>query len=156
MWLAVDVKKDLQVALNIYAPAIGVDNDGYEKAKEKLSILFSKRHKNLLSPYFYYIFDKRSYALFPYCKNGNLIKEIGQFTEEQAWVLIRDISNALSSLHSLHTPKLYQVISPSNIIIDDEGNHLLTDCRSQDVQSQIKKNLKMQPWDTDKCTCLAP
>lgn len=155
VWLAKDVCTNVYVALKIYADTC-LENDGLERIKEELSIMSNIRHKNLLSPYFYDVFEGRPWAVFPYCKNGNLLEAIGQFSEEQVWMLIRDVSNALSFLHSLHPPKVYQSVKPDNIIIDDEGNYLLTDWRSLDIQYQIKKSLKRETWGAGNCDYLAP
>lgn len=155
-WLAKDLRTNINVALKIYAPETGLDNDGCEAVKEELSVLTNKRHKNLLSPYFFDIFESRPYAVFPYCKNGDLIKSIGQFTEEQLWMMIRDISDALSFLHSLHPPVIYQKIWPGNIMVDDAGNYLLADWRSLNIQSHIKKSLKYKSWGAGNCAYLAP
>ena len=156
VWLAKDLCTNVYVALKIYADAC-LDNEVWEKVMKELSILSNIRHKNLISPYFYDIYEGKPWAVFPYCKNGDLVKAIGQFNEEQAWMLIRDVSSALSFLHSHRHLKVYQLVQPDNIIIDDEGNYLLTDWCSVNIQNLIEKSLQKESWSTTgSCDYLAP
>lgn len=135
VWLAKDLCTNVYVPLKIYVDAY-LDNEVWERVMNQLSIWVNIHHKNLISPYFYDISEGKPWAVFPYFKNGDLIKAIGQFTEEQAWMLIRDVSNALAFLHSLY---------------------LLTDWCSINIQNQIKMSLQKESWSTSgSCDYLAP
>ena len=87
VWLAKDDKTDIQVALKIYAPATGLDSHGLNVLSREFAIVVNANHKNLLKPLYYDSVDRKPYLVLPYCKNGSIQRFIGQFTEEQAWLL---------------------------------------------------------------------
>ena len=127
VWLAKDVKTDIQVALKIFAPATGLDDHGINMLSREFAIVVNANHKNLLKPLYYDNCDRKPYLVLPYCKNGSIQRSIGQFTEEQAWHLLHDAASGLAFLHSRNPAVIHQDIKPDNIMIGDDGSYMITD-----------------------------
>lgn len=127
VWLAKDVKTDIEVALKIFAPATGLDDHGINMLSREFAIVVNANHKNLLKPLYYDNFDRKPYLVLPYCKNGSIQRNIGQFTEEQAWHLLHDAASGLAFLHSRNPVIIHQDIKPDNIMIGDDGSYMITD-----------------------------
>lgn len=51
VWLASDEKTGLRVAVKVYAPGSGLDEDGVRLFTEELSIVYNLNHSNLLKPH---------------------------------------------------------------------------------------------------------
>ena len=127
VWLAYDRLTDVKRALKIYAPATGLADDGVEMLTHEFSIMANVTHQNLLTPKNFEIWDNRPFLVLQYCRLGNISKLAGQFTEQQAWQLLRDGASALACLHTLRPPILHQDIKPANILLADNGLFMLTD-----------------------------
>lgn len=127
VWLAKDIKTDIQVALKIYAPATGLDEHGINMLSREFAIVVNANHKSLLKPLHYDICDRKPYLVLPYCKNGSIQRNIGHFTEEQAWHLLHDAASGLAFLHSRNPVIIHQDIKPDNIMIGDDGTYMITD-----------------------------
>ena len=127
VWLAKDVKTDIQVALKIFAPATGLDDHGINMLSREFAIVVNANHKNLLKPLYYDNCDRKPYLVLPYCKNGSIQRSIGQFTEEQAWRLLYDAASGLAFLHSRNPVIIHQDIKPDNIMIGDDDTFMITD-----------------------------
>lgn len=136
VWLANDTKTKTNVALKVYAPATGLDDNGLDIFAREFSIVVNANHKNLLKPLHYDTYDRKPYLVLPYCKNGSAQKRVGIFKEHEIWKLLRDIASGLSFLHSMQPPVIHQDIKPDNIMVSDNGDYMLTDfgvssyCRS--------------------------
>ena len=142
VWLAKDDKTDIQVALKIYAPATGLDSHGLNVLSREFAIVVNANHKNLLKPLYYDSVDRKPYLVLPYCKNGSIQRFIGQFTEEQAWLLLRDVASGLAYLHSRKPVIIHQDIKPDNIMIDENGTYMITDFGiSAHAMSALRKSM---------------
>ena len=53
VWLALDRDTDIEVALKIYAPGVGLDDAGISIFKQEFSLVFNLNHTNLLHPTYY-------------------------------------------------------------------------------------------------------
>jgi len=139
VWLAKDTKTDIPVALKIYAPATGLDDQGLNVFAREFSLVVNANHKNLLKPLYYDSFERKPYLVLPFCKKGSILKDVGKFTEEQAWHLLRDVASGLAWLHGMNPPVIHQDIKPDNIMVGDIGNYMITDFG---VSSHIKSTLR--------------
>ena len=120
VWLANDLKTHLEVALKIYAPATGLDDEGLNVLAREFSLVVGVNHKNLLRPLYYDSCDRKPYLVLPYCKNGSTMKYIGKMDEHDAWLFIRDVAAGLAFLHEYDPPIIHQDIKPDNIMIGEK------------------------------------
>lgn len=136
VWLATDTKTDVDVAIKIYAPAAGLDDDGLNIFAREFAIVVNATQKNLLTPLHYDTCDRKPYLVLPFCSHGSVKKRIGLFKESEIWKLLHDVASGLDFLHSMNPPVIHQDIKPDNIMQNDNGDYMLTDfgvsshCRS--------------------------
>lgn len=142
VWLAKDFKTDITVALKIYAPATGLDDQGLNVFAREFSLVVNANHKNLLKPLYYDSFERKPYLVLPYCKKGSILKDVGNFTEEQAWHLLRDVASGLAWLHGMNPPVIHQDIKPDNVMVADNGDYMITDFGvSTHLKSALRKSM---------------
>lgn len=142
VWLARDTKTDIAVALKIYAPATGLDDNGLNVFAREFALVVNANHKNLLKPLYYDSFERKPYLVLPYCKDGSIMRNVGKFTEEEAWRLIRDVASGLSWLHNMNPPVIHQDIKPDNVMIGENGDFMITDFGvSTHLKSTLRKSM---------------
>ncbi len=125
VWLADDQRSGMQVAIKVYAPGIGLDDDGIQLFREEFKLVFRLNNPNLLRPTHYEVCDRMPYFVMPYMEKGSTMSQTGDFTEEQAWRFLRDVASGLEYLHGRNV--IHQDIKPDNILVDDDGDFLITD-----------------------------
>lgn len=142
VWLARDTKTYIAVALKIYAPATGLDDNGLNVFAREFALVVNANHKNLLKPLYYDNFERKPYLVLPYCKDGSIMRNVGKFTEEEAWRLIRDVASGLSWLHNMNPPVIHQDIKPDNVMIGENGDFMITDFGvSTHLKSTLRKSM---------------
>ncbi|MDR1592993.1 MAG: WG repeat-containing protein [Prevotellaceae bacterium] len=127
VWLAEDTKTGLKVALKIYAPGTGLDEDGVRLFSQEFSLVFNFNHGNLLRPSYYDVCERMPYLIMPFCERGSAHKSVGRITENEAWNFLRDVAAGLAYLHAQEPPVIHQDIKPDNVLIDANGQYLITD-----------------------------
>lgn len=138
VWKVRDIQTGVTLALKIYNPTTGIDEDGKDILTHEFALMVNANHKNLLRPLFFAISGDRPYLILPFCERGNIGKMVGMMDEKEAWKLLRDASSALAYLHSMNPPVLHQDIKPANILLNDNGDYMLTDFG---VSTQVKQSL---------------
>jgi serine/threonine protein kinase len=142
VWLAKDTKTNIKVALKIYAPATGLDDEGLNVFAREFSLVVNANHKNLLKPLYYDSCDRKPFLVLPYCERGSILKDVGKFTENDAWRLLRDVASGLAWLHGMTPPVIHQDIKPDNVMIGDNGDFMITDFGiSTHIKSTLRKSL---------------
>jgi serine/threonine protein kinase len=142
VWLAEDIKTDLRVALKVYAPGSGLDKDGVQLFAQEFTLVFNLNHGNLLTPKHYDIYEQRPYLVMPFCENGSATKLVGTIDNEKAWRLLRDVASGLAYLHDREPTVIHQDIKPDNILINTEGDFLITDFGiSTKARSTLRKSV---------------
>lgn len=142
VWLAKDTKTDIPVALKIYAPATGLDDQGLNVFAREFSLVVNANHKNLLKPLYYDSFERKPYLVLPFCKKGSILKDVGKFTEDQAWHLLRDVASGLAWLHGMNPPVIHQDIKPDNVMVAENGDFMITDFGvSTHLKSTLRKSM---------------
>lgn len=130
VWLAEDDLTGVQVAVKIYAPGTGLDDNGIKIFKDEFAMVFDMNHTNLLRPTHFDCCDRMPYLIMPFIKNGSAFKYIVEsqtIPEEEAWKMLHDVAAGLAYLHEKTPPLIHQDIKPDNIMIGDEGQYLITD-----------------------------
>ena len=127
VWLASDEKTGLRVAVKVYAPGSGLDEDGVRLFTEELSIVYNLNHSNLLKPHHFDECGGCPYLVLPYCERGSSQRLIGKLTEEEAWRFLHDVSAGLEYLHAKEPPVIHQDIKPDNVLLDASGTFMITD-----------------------------
>lgn len=131
---------DLDVAIKIYAPGQGMDEHSINEFRHEIKEVFHLNHSNLLKPQHLGIWENMPYLIMAYCPAGSCEKQVGTMTEPELWKLIRDVAAGLTYLHEKDV--IHQDIKPDNILIDTEGNYLITDFGiSTRARSSLQKSV---------------
>jgi serine/threonine protein kinase len=142
VWLAQDIKADHKVALKIYAPGQGLDEDGVQIFTHEFKLAYNFNHTNLLHSSHFEVYENMPYLVMPYYRNGSANDLAGRITEEQAWRFLHDVAAGLEYLHSQDPPVIHQDVKPQNVLIDDHGTFLITDFGiSTKAQSTLRRSV---------------
>lgn len=140
VWLANDQWTGLNVAVKIYSPNQGMDADGLRDFSKELANVYTLNHSNLLKPQHVDSWQGMPYLIMAFCENGSCYKYVGQLKEADAWKFIADVASGLAYLHSRDI--IHQDIKPDNILIDGNGNYLITDFGiSVQARSTLRKSM---------------
>ena len=140
VWLAHDSYMDIDVAIKIYAPGQGMDSNSINEFRREITGVFQLNHPNLLCPKHLGIWENMPYLIMAYCPAGSCLKFVGNISESEIWHLIHDVAAGLAYLHEKDI--VHQDIKPDNILIDTEGNYLITDFGiSTRARSTLRKSV---------------
>ena len=140
VWLAHDRYMDIDVAIKIYAPGQGMDSNSINEFRREITGVFQLNHPNLLCPKHLGIWENMPYLIMAYCPAGSCLKFVGNISESEIWHLIHDVAAGLAYLHEKDIA--HQDIKPDNILIDSEGNYLITDFGiSTRARSTLRKSV---------------
>jgi formylglycine-generating enzyme required for sulfatase activity/serine/threonine protein kinase len=139
VWLASDtLAGNMQVALKIFAPDKGLDEQGIALFSKEYSLVFNLHHANLLLPKHFDVADGSPFLVLPYCEAGSVFSKIGMMSEPDLARFLQQSASALAYLHSQEPPIIHQDIKPDNFLIDNQGNYLLSDFG---ISSKIRRTL---------------
>ena len=143
VWLVEDIKVNYKkMALKVYAPGRGLDDDGVQLFSREFELVFDLNHTNLLRPAHFNVCDRSPYLLLPLCEQGSAQKLIGKISEEEAWRFLHDVASGLAHLHQQDPPIIHQDIKPDNILISQNGQYLITDFGiSAKIRSTLRKSV---------------
>jgi len=145
VWLVEDTKVgNKKMALKVYAPGKGLDEDGVALFSKEFESVFDINHTHLLRPAHFDVCQRSPYLLFPYCERGSVIKLIGIITEDEAWHFLHDVAAGLAHLHEQEPPVIHRDIRPDNILIDNSGSFLITDFG---ISVKARRTLRMSVGD---------
>ena len=140
VWLAHDSYMDIDVAIKIYAPGQGMDSHRIDEFRREITRVFHLNHPNLLKPQHLGIYEQMPYLVMAYCPVGSCLKRVGKMAEVELWKLICDVASGLAYLHDKDV--IHQDIKPDNILVDTEGNFLITDFGiSTHARSTLRKSV---------------
>lgn len=140
VWLAEDSALSIDVAIKLY---ISLDQKGQDEFKDEYKVAYGLSHENLLTAQYYSIWDHRPYLIMKYCSRGSAGNLGGSASEEDIWKFIHDVANGLKYLHAQEPPIVHQDIKPENILIDEQGNYLITDFGiSKKMRTTMRKQSK--------------
>ena len=140
VWLAKDSYTHLDIAIKVYAPGSGMDTDGLVEFSQELAGVFNLNHTNLLKPTHVDAWEGMPYLILPFCSQGSIVKRVGKMSEEEVWKMMHDVASGLAYLHQHDI--VHQDIKPDNILVDDNGNYLITDFGiSTKARSTLRKSV---------------
>lgn len=139
VWLAADAMAgNMEVAIKIYAPGNGLDQDGIKIFSNEYSLVFNLNHANLLMPKHFDVWEDQPYLVMKYCSHGSAAKIKGNASVADLLNFIIDATSAIDYLHKRTPPLLHQDIKPENFIMDAGGHWLLADFG---ISKNIKRTL---------------
>lgn len=136
VWRTMDTATGEEIALKIYIP---LDSNGIDMFKREYLITKKFRHPNLLSTDHFDKWGQRPFLTMQYCSRGSAVGLIGKIDESQLWRFLRDVGDGLAYLHARNV--VHQDIKPDNILIDEDGNFLITDFG---ISKQLKATMRAQ------------
>jgi serine/threonine protein kinase len=142
VWVAVDTRTDLEVAIKIY---ISMDKHGLEEFTKEFQVSFDLNQTNLLHSNYLGVNaeDNRAYLIMPYCPDGSVSRLIGRMSEKDLWKFINDVASGLAYLHGQNPPIIHQDIKPDNILISRTGDYLITDFGiSRQVRNTLRRSAR--------------
>ena len=143
VWLATDSITQLDVVIKIWAPGQGMDQNGLNDFCNELAIVHNLNHTNLLKPQHVDSWHSMPYLTMMYCSNGSCVNRIGKMTDDELLHFLRDVSAGLAYLHRHGI--IHQDIKPDNILIDDNGQYLITDFGiSSRARNTLRKSMVVQ------------
>lgn len=145
VWLAEDTRTGIHVALKVYAPGHGLDDDGVKLFSQEFSLVFDLNHGNLLRPSHFDVCERMPYLVMPFYPRGSAAKLAGNISETEAWQFLHDVASGLAYLHKLEPPVIHQDIKPDNVMMSNHGGFLITDFGiSVKVRSTLRKSMPQQ------------
>lgn len=142
VWVATDIQTEMEIAIKIY---ISMDQHGLEEFKKEFQVSFDLNQTNLLHSNYLGVNseDNRAYLIMPYCPEGSVSSKIGQLSEKELWVFVRDVASGLAYLHGQNPPIIHQDIKPDNILISRTGDYLITDFGiSRQVRNTLRRSAR--------------
>lgn len=154
VWLAINTAINIYVVLKLYKPSSELVQNYLGRGQWSRAVC-NIHHKNVLLPLSANVYNDKLYIVLPYCKNGSISRRVGTFTERQTWKLLYDVSGGLSVLHNMNPPIIHQNLKPDNILIDDDGDFVISDFG---IDSIIKNtyNSEKTYLPCGNCTYQAP
>ncbi len=142
VWVAKDTQTDMEIAIKIY---ISMDQHGLEEFKKEFQVSFDLNQTNLLHSNYLGVNaeDNRAYLIMPFCPEGSVSSRIGQMSEKELWIFVRDVASGLAYLHGHNPPIIHQDIKPDNILISRNGDYLITDFGiSRQVRNTLRRSAR--------------
>ena len=140
VWLAQDTFTSIDIALKVYAPGSGMDDDGVKTFSEEIRRTWTLNHSALLKPQHFDVDNNMPYLIMPYCSEGSCLRRVGKMSESDIWSLLADVAAGLDYLHSQDV--IHQDIKPDNILIDNNGRCLISDFGiSTRARSTLRKSV---------------
>lgn len=155
VWLAKDKYTGLDLALKIYAPNGGIDNDGIETFAGEIGRIYNLNHPNLLKTQHFDVCNGIPYLIMPYCASGSVTKRAGHMSEDEIWNILHDVAAGLAYLHEHNI--VHQDIKPDNIMQAADTHYVITDFGiSTKTRATLSKTQLMNNVDLGTAAYMAP
>jgi serine/threonine-protein kinase len=127
VYRAHDVDRDRVVAIKVVAPHLSEDLNFIQRFRLEAQLLTDLRHPNIVPVEDYGELDGYAYLAMPFLKVGTLMDRLleGPVSPQYGAILVQQISEALQYLHDQGV--VHRDVKPSNILLDEQGNALLSD-----------------------------
>ena len=155
VWLSKENYTGLEVALKVYAPGCGMDDEGVKTIGNEFGLMLRMNHPNLLAPRGFHVCDRMPYLVLPYCSQGSCLGRIGKMDETELWRFIGNVAAGLAYLHERDI--IHQDIKPDNILIDDNGSFLISDFGiSTKARSTLRRSMLADSTGAGTMAYMAP
>ena len=127
VYRALDQDNDRFVAVKVVAPHLSEDPNFEQRFRLEAQVLRDLRHPNIMPVEDYGELDGYAYLVMPFLKVGTLTDRLleGPVSPSYGAFLVQQISEALQYLHDEGV--VHRDVKPSNILLDEQGNALLSD-----------------------------
>jgi serine/threonine protein kinase len=134
-----------QVAVKVLNPSLASDPGFVQGFNQDMQRIAGLTHPNLLPIYDYGQQDGQLYIVSRYVETGTLKDRLPPaFSLQQAQAMIKPIAQALAYLHNQGVA--HGNLKPSNILIDPQGQPLLTDLGySQGIDTEGRESVYLSP-----------
>ncbi len=148
VWKAEDtLASNTVIAIKIYAPEKGMDQDGLKIFRDEYALPYSLKHTHLLTAKHFDVYNGSPYLVMNYCEEGSLMRRLVHkhpFTENELANILKQIGNALDYVHK--NQLCHKDIKPENILIENQDMYVLADFG---ISSRIRRTI-MQNMAADK------
>jgi serine/threonine-protein kinase len=127
VYRALDLVGNRVVALKVISPHIASDERFKGRFEREVQLLSDLQHPNIVPILAFGEIDGYHYIVMPFMQTGTLHERLraGPLTPVDGARLIEQISSALNYAHQQGI--VHRDIKPSNILLDEQGNALLSD-----------------------------
>ena len=127
VYRAYDGDNDRFVAVKVVAPHLSEDPNFERRFRLEAQVLRGLRHPNIMPVEDYGEMDGYAFLAMPFLKVGTLTDRLleGPVNLRYGALLVQQISDALHYLHEQGV--VHRDVKPSNILLDEQGNALLSD-----------------------------
>lgn len=139
---------DVIVAIKVYAPADGLDQDGIRIFQREYAKTNALNHNHLLKAQHFDIYGGSPYLVLPYCAEGSLMSQIirgGNYTENDVALIMQQISSGLNYLHKKHIA--HQDIKPANILVREKNDYVISDFG---ISTKVRKTIALSGNDAQE------
>ncbi|MFQ5923896.1 MAG: serine/threonine-protein kinase, partial [Anaerolineales bacterium] len=140
VYRAYDKGNDRFVAIKVVAPHLSGDPNFEHRFRLEAQVLMKLRHPNIVPVEDYGELEGYAYLVMPFLKVGTLTNRLleGPVSPRYGALLVQQISEALQYSHDGGV--LHRDVKPSNILLDEQGNALLSDfglARMQEAHASV-------------------
>jgi serine/threonine-protein kinase len=122
VWLAIDTRKDREVAIKLLASHALTDPELQERFRRECKLAWQIRHPHIL-PIWDYSVEGRPYIVMPFIEDGIDLATIlnkGPLEPERAVKIVSQVASALDAAH--RKGLRHRDVKPSNIMIEPDGD----------------------------------